>query len=409
MNQTPVFSARVESVREAFKSRYGAAPEYVIRAPGRVNLIGEHTDYNDGFVLPVAIDREMVIAASPKADREDREVRVWSCEYEAEDVFSLGQLARSETRPWVDYLRGMLSIWQACAFKLRGFDAVIAGDVPQGAGLSSSAAYEVAVGTFLNEMMATGISPKQLALLAQKAENRFIGVQCGIMDQFISAMGRPDAALLIDCRSLASRPVPLRLAEQGLVIVITHSGVRRGLVDSAYNERRAQCEEAVQLLAKSLHRDDVKALRDISWDDFEAHQAGLPAVVAQRARHVVSENERVLQAVECLGRGDLTAFGKLMNASHASLRDDFEVSCPELDVLVAQTQAFEGVVGARMTGAGFGGCTVTLMPSNRVEAYRSHVLPAYQRETGQEATAWVCVATQGASVLDSPWRRAGLM
>lgn len=408
MTQAPVFSAHVQAVVDAFAARYGAPPAYVVRAPGRVNLIGEHTDYNDGFVLPVAIDREMVIAATPKADRDDREVRVWSGEYEAEDRFPLDQLVRSEGQPWVDYMRGMLFIWQACAFKLRAFDAVIAGDVPQGAGLSSSAAYEVAVGTLMNEMMATGISPKQLALLAQKAENRFIGVQCGIMDQFISAMGRPDAALLIDCRSLASRPVPLRLAEKGLVIVITHSGVRRGLVDSAYNERRAQCEEAVRLLATRLKRGDVKALRDISWDEFKVHQAALPALVAQRARHVVSENERVLQAVECLGRGDMSGFGRLMNASHASLRDDFQVSCPELDALVSLTQAFEGVVGSRMTGAGFGGCAVTLMPAERVEAYQAQILPAYAQETGKQATAWVCEAVAGASVLDSPWRRAGL-
>ncbi|MEB3222495.1 MAG: galactokinase [Candidatus Sericytochromatia bacterium] len=397
---------RVAAVVAAFTERYGAPPAYVVRAPGRVNLIGEHTDYNDGFVLPVAIDREMIVAASPKADREDLEVRVWSAEYEVEDRFTLGApLARSPEHPWVDYMRGMLHIWQACAFKLRAFDAVIAGDVPQGAGLSSSAAYEVAIGTFLNEMMATGVAPRQLAVLAQKAENRFIGVQCGIMDQFISAMGRPDAALLIDCRSLDSRPVPLRLAEQGLAIVITHSGVRRGLVDSAYNERRQQCEEAVRLLAARLGR-PLKALRDVEPGELKAHEKALPPLVARRARHVVTENERVLLAVEALGQGKLARVGKLMNDSHASLRDDFEVSCPELDALVRLTQAFEGVVGARMTGAGFGGCTVALMPRDRVEAFRAEVLPTYAAETGQQATAWVCAAVGGAAVLDSPLKRA---
>ncbi|MEB3197024.1 MAG: galactokinase [Candidatus Sericytochromatia bacterium] len=399
---------RAQAVVDAFVARYGAPPEYLVRAPGRVNLIGEHTDYNGGFVFPAAIDREMIIAATPKADRLDREVRVWSLEYEAEDRFSLDQLVRSEEHPWVDYMRGMLSIWQACAFKVRAFDAVIAGNVPQGAGLSSSAAYEVAVGTLVNEMMATGVAPKQLALLAQKAENRFIGVQCGIMDQFISALGRADAALLIDCRSLAARPVPLRLAERGVALVITHSGVRRGLVDSAYNERRAQCEEAVRLLAARLKRDDVKALRDVSLDDFLAHERHLPPLVARRARHVISENERVLEGVECLGRGDLAGFGRLMIASHASLRDDFEVSCEGLDVLVELTQAFAGTIGARMTGAGFGGCTVALLPADRVDAYQAEVLSAYHARTGLTATAWVCQATAGASVLDSPMKRAGL-
>ncbi|MFN3430032.1 MAG: galactokinase, partial [Candidatus Sericytochromatia bacterium] len=366
-------SDRVEAVKAAFKERYGADPEYVVRAPGRVNLIGEHTDYNDGFVFPAAIDREMIIAATPKADRKDLEVVLYSMDYQTEDRFNLAKLAKSPEHPWSDYARGMLSIWQACAFKTRAFEAVISGNVPQGAGLSSSAAYEVAVGALLNEMLALGIAPKQLALLAQKAENRFIGVQCGIMDQFISALGRKDAALLIDCRSLDFRPVPLRLAEQGMAIVITHSGVRRGLVDSEYNARRAECQEAVALLAKKLKRPEMKALRDVTLAEFKKNEKGLPPQVAKRARHVISENERVLDSVEALQRGDLKAFGKLMNESHASLRDDYEVSCPELDVLVELTQAHPGVVGARMTGAGFGGCPVALMTTEAVECGKSDV------------------------------------
>jgi galactokinase len=373
-----------------------------------VNLIGEHTDYNEGFVFPAAIDREFLIAATPKPDRKDLEVVVHSMDYGQTDRFNMAKLEKSKDHPWSDYLRGMLSIWQACAFKTRAFQAVISGNVPQGAGLSSSAAYEVGVGTLLNEMMASGIAPKQIALLSQKAENRFIGVQCGIMDQFISALGRPDAALLIDCRSLAYRAVPLRLAERGMSIVITHSGVRRGLVDSEYNARRAECQEGVQVLAKKLKRPELKSLRDVTLADFKKQEKALSPVVAKRCRHVITENNRVLDSVEALEKGNLKAFGKLMNESHASLRDDYEVSCPELDVLVELTQAHPGVVGARMTGAGFGGCTVALMETAAIETFRNEVLPAYEDRTGKKAEVYVCQAAAGASVEHSPLLALGL-
>jgi galactokinase len=318
------------------------------------------------------------------------------------------KLAKSPDHPWVDYMRGMMSIWQACAFKVRAFEAVLAGNVPQGAGLSSSAAYEVAVGVLLNEMMACGVAPKQLAMLAQKAENRFIGVQCGIMDQFISAMGREDAALLIDCKSLQSRAVPLRLAERNAAIVVTHTGVQRGLVDSEYNARRAECAEGVALLAKKLKQPDLKSLRDVSLADFKKHEKALPAKVAQRVRHVITENNRVLDGVEVLEKGKLDAFGKLMNESHSSLRDDYEVSCKELDTLVALTQTHPGVFGARMTGAGFGGCTVAIMSTDALQSYQAEVVPRYERETGKQAEVHVCKAAKGASVLWSPMIAAGL-
>lgn len=397
---------RVEAVKAAFREQFGGEPEYVVRAPGRVNLIGEHTDYNDGFVFPVAIDREMIIAARPKPDRKDLVVKLYSMDYQEADEFNYGKIARSPEHPWSDYLRGMMSIWQACAFKLRAFEAVLSGDVPQGAGLSSSAAYEVAVGKLLDEMMASGIPPKQLALLAQKAENRFIGVQCGIMDQFISAVGRADSALLIDCRTLAFRAVPLRLAERKAAIVITNTGVRRGLVDSEYNARREECAQGAAELAKKLKRTDVKNLRDISSAEFKKQEKALSAVVAKRCRHVITENDRVLNGVEALEKGDLAAFGKLMNASHASLRDDFEVSCKELDVLAELTQAHKGVYGARMTGAGFGGCTVAIMDESAVEGFQADVVPRYEKQTGQKAEVFVCQAAGGASVLASPMMAA---
>jgi galactokinase len=398
---------RVQAVKEAFKQQFGAEPDYIARAPGRVNLIGEHTDYNDGFVFPVAIDREMIIAARPKADRKDLGMRVYSMDYDQLDEFNYTKLERSADHPWIDYLRGMMSIWQACAFKVRAFEAVLSGNVPQGAGLSSSAAYEVAVGKLLDEMMASGIPPKQLAMLAQKAENRFIGVQCGIMDQFISAVGRADSALLIDCRTLQFRAVPLRLAEQKAAIVITETGVQRGLVDSEYNARRAECAEGVKLLSKKL-KTELKALRDVSLADFKKHEKALPETVAKRCRHVITENNRVLDSVEALEKGKLDAFGKLMNASHASLRDDFEVSCKELDVLAELTQKHEGVYGARITGAGFGGCTVAIMDEDAVASYEAKVIPAYEKATGKQARVFVCKAVGGASMIWSPMMAAGL-
>jgi galactokinase len=400
---------RVERVIATFRERFGGEPDYVVRAPGRVNLIGEHTDYNEGFVFPVAIDREMIIAARPKTDRKDLDVKLFSMDYDEEDTFNYSKLIKSPEHPWSDYLRGMMSIWQACAFKVRAFEAVLSGNVPQGAGLSSSAAYEVAVGKLLDEMMASGIPPKQLAMLAQKAENRFIGVQCGIMDQFISALGRTDSALLIDCRSLAFRPVPLRLAERGAAIVITNTGVRRGLVDSEYNARRAECTEGVLQFAKKLKRPEIKSLRDVSLAEFKKHEKALPPMVAKRCRHVITENNRVLDGVELLEKGDLAGFGKLMNASHASLRDDFEVSCKELDILAELTQAHPGVMGARMTGAGFGGCGVAIMTIDAVASYQGEVVPRYEAQSGQKAEVYVCKAVGGASIIASPMMAAGLV
>lgn len=393
---------RVAQVKQAFKQKFGAEPTFIVRAPGRVNLIGEHTDYNDGFVFPAAIDRDVIIAATPKADRKDLNVHVHSLDYGESDIFSLSKLAKNQAQPWSDYMRGMLSIWQACAFKVRAFEAVLTGDVPQGAGLSSSAAYEVAVGTLLNEMMAGGIAPKQVALLAQKAENRFIGVQCGIMDPFISALGRADSALLIDCRSLAFRAVPLKLDELGLAIVITHSGVRRELRSGDYNARRTECQEGVALLAKKLKRPELKSLRDVTAAEFKKSEKALPPLLAKRCRHVITENNRVLDGVEALEKADLNSFGALMNASHASLRDDFEVSCPELDALVQLSQAHPGVLGARMTGAGFGGCTVAIIAKEAIAGFESTVLPAYAAKSGQKPDMFVCRAVAGASVLASP-------
>lgn len=388
-------NASVLSVKDAFLKQFNAEPEFVVRAPGRVNLIGEHTDYNEGFVFPTAIDREMIIAATPNGSDE---IVAYSLDYNETDRFSLSNIGKSEEHPWADYLRGVLSTLQKRKFVVSGFNAVLAGNVPQGAGLSSSAAYEVAVVTLCNEIDKLSIAVKDVALIAQQAENEFVGMQCGIMDQFISALGQEDAALMIDCRSLDYRAVPLKLADRGYAIVITNSGVRRGLVDSEYNARRSECADGVKLLSKMTGR-KLNSLRDIEIDEFERHEGQMPAKVVQRCRHVISENKRVLDAVSALERSELEAFGELMNQSHVSLRDDFEVSCPEVDQLVELSQKHSGVLGARMTGAGFGGCTVAIMTNDSVEPFRKSVIPQYEKQTGRTAEIYVCTSTAGARLV----------
>ncbi|MBI2811453.1 MAG: galactokinase, partial [Candidatus Melainabacteria bacterium] len=374
-------NSRVSAVQDAFVQQFHTKPEFVVRAPGRVNLIGEHTDYNEGFVFPTAIDREMIIAATPNGSDE---IVAYSLDYGQTDKFKLGNISKSNEHPWADYLRGVISTLQKRQFVVGGFNAVLAGNVPQGAGLSSSAAYEVAVVTLCNEINKLSISGKDVALIAQQAENEFVGMQCGIMDQFISALGQEDAALMIDCRSLDYRAVPLKLSDRGCSIVITNSGVRRGLVDSEYNARRAECSEGVKMLSGLTGR-KLNSLRDIELNEFERHAGKLSKKVMQRCRHVISENKRVLDAVSALESSDLKRFGELMNESHASLRDDFEVSCAEVDQLVELSQKHPGVLGARMTGAGFGGCTVAIMSNDAVEAFRNSVVPQYEKQTGRTA------------------------
>jgi galactokinase len=379
----------------AYKLRFGSAPELLVRAPGRVNLIGEHTDYNGGFVFPAAIDREMVIAVGL---RTDGRVAALSLEYNEEDDFDLLSFAKipAPDKQWANYLRAVLHVLQKRDYKLSGFNAVLAGNVPQGAGLSSSAAYEVAVATVCNTIDNLAIDRKQIALIAQQSENEFIGVQCGIMDQFISALGEADTALLIDCRSLESRAVPLNLSEKNYCIVITHSGVSRGLVDSEYNARRLQCGSGVTALSELCGR-KLNTLRDIDLEEFNRYKNELDPLIARRCQHVVSENYRTLQAVEALEGGDLVHFGQLMNESHRSLQHDFEVSCPEIDVLVELSQKQPGVIGSRITGGGFGGCTVSLVARDAVAAYEAEVIPEYEKRTGCKTDVYVCISSAGAS------------
>jgi galactokinase len=387
--------SRIKAVQDAFAQQFKAPPALTVRAPGRVNLIGEHTDYNEGFVFPTAIDREMIVAATLNGTDE---VVVHSLDYNATDRFDIKKIGKSSEHAWADYLRGVLSTLQKRNYVVKGFNAVLSGNVPQGAGLSSSAAYEVAVVTLCNEFGKLGIGGKDVALIAQQAENEFIGMQCGIMDQFISALGQKDAALMIDCRSLDYRAVPLKLSEKGCAIVITNSGVRRGLVDSEYNSRRSECSQGVEQLSE-LTGKKMNSLRDIELDEFEKYAAKLSDKVAKRCRHVISENKRVTDAVSALESANLEAFGGLMNASHASLRDDFEVSCPEVDQLVELSQNHPGVIGARMTGAGFGGCTVAIVANDSVQSFQDTVIPEYEKLSGRKAEVYLCASTAGAEVI----------
>ena len=372
-------------IEQAFQQRFQTPPTFVVRAPGRVNLIGEHTDYNDGFVLPLAIDRAVWIVLRPRADRQ---ILVHSLDFDETTSFALDSLTHGDDG-WVEYVKGMAWTLQESGATLRGWEGVIAGDVPVGAGLSSSAALELAVARAFAIVSDLPWDAATMARLGQRAENEWVGVRCGIMDQMISAAGRAEHALLIDCRSLHTDVVPIPPAT---TVVVLDTATRRGLVDSAYNDRRGQCEAAARVFG-------VSALRDVSAARFESESGRLDEVTRRRARHVVTENERTLQAAEAMRRGDAVAVGRLMNASHESLRDDFAVSSRELDVMVECGRAHPACLGIRMTGAGFGGCAVALIHSEQAEAFTSNVAATYRATTGIVPTLYVCAATDGAAVV----------
>ncbi len=377
-------------IEKTFESFFGVSPEAVVRAPGRVNLIGEHTDYNDGFVLPAAIDRYIDFAGRR---RRDRTVRAYSVDFRDSVEFSLDDIQRDSAHPWSNYLRGVSKLLQEDGHRLGGADVAFGGDVPREAGLSSSAALEVGATTFWQRLMDLRLDPVYVVKLSRRAENEFVGVPCGIMDQFISTLGRADHALFLDCRDLAYRHVPLRADVR---IVVCNSGVKRALAQSEYEVRLKQCRQAVAQIATTGLA--VKSLRDVDLDDLESARGTLTEVLLKRARHVVSENQRTLEAVKVLEEGDVERFGELMNASHVSLRDDYEVSSKELDVLVELAWKQPGVLGARMTGAGFGGCTVNLVRQDATEAFVVGVGRGYQEALGLKAEIYVCQASDGALV-----------
>jgi galactokinase len=373
---------------KTFESVFGATPEAVVRAPGRVNLIGEHTDYNDGFVLPAAIDRYIEFAGRRRAGRK---VRAHSTDFQDSVEFSIDDIQRDATHSWSNYLRGVSKFLQADRHQLSGADVAFGGDVPREAGLSSSAAVEVAATVFWQRLMGLQLDPLYVIKLSRRAENEFVGVPCGIMDQFISALGRQDHALFLDCRDLTYRHVPLR---GDVKVIVCNSGVKRALAQSEYEVRLKQCRQAVAQLGTAGLA--VKSLREVDLPDLEVHRGVLSEVLLKRARHVVTENQRTLDAVTVLEAGDLERFGKLMNASHESLRDDYEVSSKELDVLVELAWKQPGTLGARMTGAGFGGCTVNLVCAEAAEAFAEAVRKGYQESLGLKAEVYVCRASEGA-------------
>jgi galactokinase len=389
-------SGNIAKIRDLFEKKFGTGEPITIgRAPGRVNLIGEHTDYNDGYVFPMAIDFQMVMAARL---RTDRLVIIHSGDYDQQVEFSLDKPVEFDSqRHWSNYPRGVFSIFQKSGIRLQGVDMAFMGNIPQGAGLSSSAALEVVTTIILQKLNDVKKTPSELALLCQRAENRFVGMNCGIMDQFISIMGRQNCALFLDCRSLEYQQVPLELGNNR--VLICQSGVKHSLVESEYNKRRQECEQGVAILSKRFP--GIKALRDATIEQLDACKPELNEVVYRRCRHVITENDRVLESIRVLKQGDLESFGRLMDASHNSLRDLYEVSCPEIDRLVDLARKVPGVLGSRITGGGFGGCTVNLVDSNSIAGFSRLVVDSYLKETGIEAKVYVSMAAAGASIVES--------
>jgi galactokinase len=378
-----------EPLRREFEERYGRAPR-LFRAPGRVNLIGEHTDYNGGFVLPMAIDRETIVAA---AARPDSRVRLYSLNSRNGAEFDLDKPGEPRRGHWMDYVEGVAQALKGRGLRLVGADMLINSDVPPGSGLSSSAALEVSAGLALASLAGIEVDRVQLALAGQEAEHTYVGAKVGIMDQFIAALGRARHALLIDCRTLDAKSIPLDTTET--VVAICDSTVRHELASSEYNTRRAECERGVELLRESLH--DITHLRDVSVADFERHEGQLPEPIRRRCRHVVTENERTLSAADAFASGDLARAGALMNRSHDSLRDDYEVSCRELDTLVEIARSLgDGVLGSRMTGGGFGGSTVSLVRRAALEDFKQTIDALYHERTGLRPKIFVSEAGDGA-------------
>ena len=409
-------SNQTSFISQKFEETFGGPVTFIAAAPGRVNLIGEHTDYNDGYVFPVAIDKYINIAARK---RPDRRVTLHALDVDDSWEFNLDTLRTipPQAPTWSRYFIGVASLLQASGREITGIDAVITGDVPIGAGLSSSAALSVAATlAFLtagSEPAGDGFpvpedTKKKLAALCQRVEHEFVDVKCGIMDQTISLLGKENHALFLDCRSLEYEHVPLNLGEHA--IAICNTKVKRELAASEYNKRRAECEKGVDILRRWIP--GISSLRDIALTDFKKHEEELPELTQKRCRYVIEENARVLEAVSVLkGRSQsasektdagLIRFGRLMNASHNGLRDDYEVSCKELDLLTDIARSITGVIGSRMTGAGFGGCTVSIVHREALEIFQTRVTTEYHQQTGIEPEIYLCNVSDGAQVFRSP-------
>ncbi len=385
------------TVRDAFRRKWGTEPTVIARAPGRVNLIGEHTDYTGGYVLPVAIDREIVMAAAPSSEPA---IEGWSVDFEGMARSPLGDYDPHHPAGWFRYVLGVVNETEREGHPIGGFRFAVGGDVPIGAGLSSSAALETAVLTALEGLFGYKVPDVEAALLCQRAENNFVGMNSGIMDQFISRMGRRGKALFINCADLSHRTVPINLP--GWIWLVIDSRKRRELVGSAYNDRRRECEEGVNIARTVFPDRGITDLKDLRPDDLDEFVMACPDTIFRRVRHVVTENARVLDTVEALARGDVGAVGENLTASHVSLRDDFEVSCAELDLLVDVLEDVDGVAGARLTGAGFGGCVVALAAVDAVpeveKAVRGRYRPAILG-ADDHAPVWPVTVADGAGLL----------
>lgn len=377
------------TISAIFSQQFHAAPDLVVRAPGRVNLIGEHTDYNDGFVLPCAINFATHVAVRKNGSHN---VRIYAQDYRENDTFSLNEPITAGDKQWANYIRGVIwALAQHGHMLPEGADIAVSGNVPQGAGLSSSAALEVGIGKALQSLFGLPLNETELAQIGQYAENHFVGCQCGIMDQLVSARGEAGHAVLIDCRSLETQPIPI---PAHLSVMIVHSHVRRGLVDSEYNVRRAQCQAAADHFG-------VRALRDVTPEQWANGADGLDELVRRRAHYIICENQRTLDAADALQRGNITALSRLMAESHAGMRDEFEITHPAVDALVEIIGEKIGTQGGvRMTGGGFGGCVVALLPHELVEPVRTHIAANYHARTGLQEEIFVCTPHDGVCVLD---------
>ncbi|MEW6203195.1 MAG: galactokinase [bacterium] len=386
---------RLKLINETFRGEFGTGATVTVRAPGRVNLIGEHTDYNDGFVLPCAISYDILMAGRA---RDDRKIRLYSLNFKERAEIDLDLDFVAGQRAWSCYVEGVVRVIAEHTGKpLMGFDAVVEGNVPVGAGLSSSAALEVATGMLVEKISGLEIAGETMARLCQEAEHRFAGVKCGIMDQFASRLSKREHALFLDCRGFEYEHVPINLDKYNLLILDT--GISRGLVDSEYNARREACDQGVLLLREKMP--EVRALRDVSVEEFLPVSVDWERELRDVCEHVVRENERVLRGVSFLKDGKLEEFGELVFASHESLRDKYRVSCRELDILHERSRGKDGVIGVRMTGAGFGGCAIALVERESSEKYTTEIKREYWEKTGKELKVYFTDLEDGASVIYS--------
>ncbi|MBE7560337.1 galactokinase [bacterium] len=385
-------AVNLERLEQLFYEKFAGTPELIARAPGRVNLIGEHTDYNQGYVLPVALGFDLALAARARADHA---LRLFSVQYDDWVELSLDHLGEGKSAGWARYVAGIFDQFLSRGLPVSGIDAVVSGDVPLGAGLSSSAALGCATTLALAALFDVDLSRPDMARLCLDSEINYVGLSCGIMDQFISMCGKAGHALFLDCRDDSYELIPF--PAEPLLIAVSNTLAKRGLTESAYNQRVAECRQGERLLSQLLGR-SIRSLRDVTWEEFVSVQASMPETVGRRCRHVISENARTLRSVEAFRCGDLAAFGREMDASHASLRDDYAVSCRELDELVELAHEVPGVLGSRMTGGGFGGCTVSLLHPQAEAHFRAHLTEGYRQAFGRAPEIYVCTPSDGASV-----------